>query len=214
MNNIFIDKNRKSFIGGIKNLVLLKNHVMNSDIIVGDYTFQFSLDDSPGFEKEVIFNSGLINDKLIIGKFCMITSHVKFLLNAGNHKTNFITAYPFELFDKGISKANFEKYYNIKGDIIIENDVWIGYHSTIMSGVTIGNGAIIASNSVVVNDIPPYCIAGGNPAKVIKKRYSDDVIEKLLNIKWWDWEIDKIIDFIPLLRNDDMDSFLKAVENY
>ena len=122
----------------------------------------------------------------------MIASDVKFIMNGANHLTDALTTYPFAIFGNGWEDAMNGKSYPNKGDIHIGNDVWIGYNATIMAGVTIGDGAIIATNSTVIKDVEPYSIVGGNPAQEIKKRFSKEVITKLLELKWWDWDIEKI----------------------
>ena len=122
----------------------------------------------------------------------MIASDVKFIMNGANHLTKSLSAYPFAIFGNGWENAMENKTYPQKGDINIGNDVWIGYNTTIMAGVTIGDGAIIATNSTVIKDVEPYSIVGGNPAKEIRKRFTEDKINQLLDIKWWDWELEKI----------------------
>lgn len=185
-------------------LCFLKNVVKNPNIIVGDYTYYDDFDSIENFEKNVKYHFDFIGDKLIIGKFCMIASGVKFIMNGANHLTNAITPYPFAIFGNGWEKAMDGKSYPQKGDINIGNDVWIGYNATIMAGVTIGDGAIIGTNSTVVRDVEPYSIVGGNPAIEIKKRFPEDKIAKLLEIKWWDWEIEKITEFVQNLTGNDI----------
>ncbi len=134
----------------------------------------------------------------------MIASDVKFIINGANHLTSAITSYPFAIFGKGWEKAMEGKSYPQKGDINIGNDVRIGYNATIMAGVKIGDGAIMAINSTVVNDVDPYSIVGGNPAFEIKKRFAADKITKLLELKWWDWEIEKITNYVQSLAGNDI----------
>ena len=136
----------------------------------------------------------------------MIASDVKFIMNGANHLTNAISTYPFAIFGNGWEKAMEEKEYPQKGNIIIGNDVWIGYNATIMAGVTIGDGAIIATNATVVKDVAPYSIVGGNPATEIKKRFPPETIEKLLELKWWDWDIEKITSHIQTLTGNTIDT--------
>jgi virginiamycin A acetyltransferase len=144
---------------------------------------------------------------LKIGDFSSIAENVTILLG-GNHPTEWISSFPF-----GIVFDEFkEKHYNYpklsKGSVIIGNDVWIGLNTTILSGVTIGDGAIVAAGSIVTKNVEPYAIVGGNPAKVIKKRFSDEAISKLLTIRWWNWEIDKIKDNLDLIMSDDINLFI------
>jgi virginiamycin A acetyltransferase len=139
----------------------------------------------------------------------MIASDVKFIMNGANHLTNALTTYPFAIFGNGWENAMDGKEYPQKGDITIANDVWIGYNATIMAGVTIGDGAIIAANSTVVKDVEPYSIVGGNPATEIKKRFSPDVIEQLLQLKWWNWDLEKITKNVQYLTGADINQLLK-----
>ena len=143
------------------------------------------------------------------GKFCSIGTNVQIYLGGGTHNTSYVTTYPFG----HINKHVFNSYngYDIvtKGNVIIENDVWLADNVTIMSGVTIGNGAVVANNSHVVKNVEPYTMVGGNPAKLIRHRFTKEQIEQLLLIKWWDWDDDKINKNIYLLCNDNIDEFIK-----
>jgi acetyltransferase-like isoleucine patch superfamily enzyme len=146
--------------------------------------------------------------KLIIGKFCSIAGNINIYLG-GNHRTDWVTTYPFGHINQHIfNNFNGQGHPATKGDVVIGNDVWIGQNVTIMSGVTIGAGAIIANNSHVVRNVEPYSIVGGNPAKLIKYRFTKEQIEKLLEIKWWDWDDDKINRLSPLLCNENIDEFI------
>lgn len=173
-------------------LCFLKNIVKNPNIIVGDYTYYDDFENVENFEKNVTYHFDFTGDKLIIGKFCMIASGVKFIMNGANHLTDSLSTYPFAIFGNGWEQAMEGKAYPNKGDLLIGNDVWIGHNATIMAGVRIGDGAIIATNSTVVKDVEPYSIVGGNPATEIRKRFPKETIDTLLEIKWWDWEIEKI----------------------
>jgi virginiamycin A acetyltransferase len=186
-----------------KKLCFLKNIIKNPNIIVGDYTYYDDFEDVTNFEKNVKYHFDFVNDKLIIGKFCMIASDVKFIMNGANHLTDAISTYPFAIFGHAWKDAMQGKTYPQKGNIVIGNDVWIGYNAIIMAGVTIGNGAIIATNSTIVKDVAPYTIVGGNPAKEIKKRFSDEKIQKLLDMKWWNWELEKITENVQFLTGND-----------
>lgn len=186
------DKHIKFPLAHYDRLCFLKNVVKNPNIIIGDYTYYDDFENVENFEKNVKYHFDFVGDKLTIGKFCMIASDVKFIMNGANHLTDALTTYPFAIFGNGWEDAMNGKSYPNKGDINIGNDVWIGYNATIMAGVTIGDGAIIATNSTVIKDVEPYSIVGGNPAQEIKKRFSKEVITKLLELKWWDWDIEKI----------------------
>jgi virginiamycin A acetyltransferase len=190
-------------------LCFLKNIIKNPNIIVGDYTYYDDFENVENFEKNVKYHFAFVGDKLIIGKFCMIASDVKFIMNGANHLTNSLTAYPFAIFGNGWENAMEGKSYPQKGDINIGNDVWIGHNATIMAGVNIGDGAIIATNSTVTKDVEPYTIVGGNPAKEIRKRFSEDVISKLLELKWWNWDIEKITNNIQNLTDNKIEKLIE-----
>ncbi|MCG2462182.1 CatB-related O-acetyltransferase [Flavobacteriaceae bacterium F89] len=196
------DKNIKFPLEHYDKLCFLKNIVKNPNIIVGDYTYYDDFENVENFEKNVKYHFDFVGDKLIIGKFCMIASDVKFIMNGANHLTDSMSTYPFAIFGNGWENAMEGKSYPQKGDINIGNDVWIGCNATIMAGVTIGDGAIIATNASVIKDVEPYSIVGGNPAKVIKKRFSEDIISKLLKLKWWNWDIEKITANVENLTNN------------
>ncbi|PQJ21137.1 CatB-related O-acetyltransferase [Tenacibaculum sp. SG-28] len=195
------DKNLKFPLENYDRLCFLKNIIKNPNIIVGDYTYYDDFENVENFENNVKFLFDFVGDKLIIGKFCMIASDVKFIMNGANHLTKSLTSYPFAVFGNGWENAMDGKSYPFKGDIRIGNDVWIGYNATIMAGVHIGDGAIIAANTTVTKDVAPYTIVGGNPSKEIKKRFSEDVINKLLEIEWWHWDIEKITKNIQHLTS-------------
>ena len=192
-------------------LCFLKNIITNPNIIVGDYTYYDDFEDVHNFEKNVKYHFDFTGDQLIIGKFCMIASDVKFIMNGANHLSNAISTYPFAVFGNGWENAMEGKAYPNKGNIEIGNDVWIGYNATIMAGVKIGDGAIIATNATVVSDVKPYTIVGGNPAKEIKKRFSPEIIERLLKLQWWNWDIEKITKNVQNLTDLDIDKLEKNV---
>lgn len=200
------NKNEVYPLKNYNRLVFLKNIIKNPNIIVGDYTYYDDFENPENFEKNVKYHFDFIGDKLIIGKFCMIASDVKFIMNGANHMHNSLSAYPFAIFGNGWENAMEGKSYPNKGDIVIGNDVWIGYNCTIMAGVNIGDGSIIATNTVLTKDVPPYSIIGGNPGELIKKRFSDDIIEKLLQIKWWDWDAEKITENVKHLTSLNINS--------
>jgi len=181
-------------------LCFLKNIITNPNIIVGDYTYYDDFEDALNFEKNVKYHYDFIGDRLIIGKFCMIASGVQFIMNGANHKMDGITTYPFSIFAKGWERITPRlDELPIKGDTVIGNDVWIGMNATIMPGIHVGDGAIIATNSTVVKDVKPYAIVGGNPAGEIRKRFSDEKIKELLELRWWDWDIERITENLEWL---------------
>lgn len=188
---------------------LIKNLIKSANIIVGDYSYYDDPIDPEKFESNVLYNYG--SDRLIIGKFCAIATGVKFIMNGANHKLDGISTYPFPIFGHGWEKA-MDKLMNLpsRGDIVIGNDVWIGYEAVIMPGVKIGDGAIVSAKSVVVKDVPPYMIVGGNPAVGLKLRFSEAEITQLLEIEWWNWEIEKITRNIHLIMERDIDALRNA----
>ena len=189
-------------------LCFLKNIIRNPNIIVGDYTYYDDFENVENFEKNVKYHFDFTGDRLIIGKFCMIASDVKFIMNGANHLTDAISAYPFAIFGNGWEEAMKNKSYPNKGDIRIGNDVWIGYSATIMAGVTIGDGAIIATNATVVRDVAPYTIVGGNPATEIKRRFPEATIAKLLELQWWNWDIGRITRNIERLTSNQLEDLV------
>ncbi len=203
------DKNIKFPLENYDRLCFLKNVVKNPNIIVGDYTYYDDFENVENFEKNVKYLFDFVGDKLIIGKFCMIASDVKFIMNGANHMTDSLSTYPFAIFGKGWENAMEGKAYPKKGNITIGNDVWIGYNATIMAGVTIGDGAIIATNSTIIKDVEPYSVVGGNPAKEIKKRFSKEVITKLLKLQWWNWDIQKITKNIQNLTDNEIENIVE-----
>lgn len=195
---------------GFPQVCFIKNTVKNPNIIVGDFTYYDDPDDSENFERNVLYHFPFIGDKLIIGKFCAIAKGVQFIMNGANHKLSGFSTFPFYIFGNGWEKAMPQSGdLPYKGDTVIGNDVWIGYKALIMPGVTIGNGAIISSRSVVTSDVPAYAVVGGNPAKVIKKRFTDETIEALEELAWWNWPVEKITQNIAAI----MSSNIKALNS-
>lgn len=191
------DPTNKHPMDGFPQVCFIKNSVQNPNIVIGDYTYYDDPDDSEDFERNVLYHFPFIGDKLIIGKFCAIARGVKFIMNGANHKLAGISTYPFQIFGGGwekVTPAAGELPY--KGDTVIGNDVWIGYEALIMPGVNIGNGAIVSSRSVVVSDVPPYTIVGGNPARVIKSRFGAEEVATLNEIAWWDWPVELISEHL------------------
>lgn len=182
--------------------------ITNPAIHVGDYTmYNDFVNDPVGFEKNnTLYHYPINHDRLIIGKFCSIACGAKFLFNSANHTLSSLSNYPFPLFfeEWGLEKGDVTASWDNKGDIVIGNDVWIGYEAVIMAGVTIGDGAIIGTRAVVTKDVPPYTIAGGLPAKAIRKRYSEETIAALLELKWWDWPEDQIARNIHAIQTGNL----------
>lgn len=176
--------------------IYLKNAITDPSILIGDYTmYNDFVNDPRDFQKNnVLYHYPINHDKLIIGKFCSIACGAKFIFTSANHTLKSLSTYPFPLFfeEWELDSAHVSDSWDRKGDIIIGNDVWIGYDAIIMSGVTIGDGAIIGTRAVVTKDVPPYTIVGGVPAKPIKKRFPDEIVASLLETKWWNWPDKKI----------------------
>ena len=189
---------------GDRETVYLKNVIDNPNIQIGNYTiYNDFVHDPREFRKNnVLYHYPINKDRLIIGKFCSIACSAKFLFNSGNHKMASLSTYTFPLFfeEWDLEKENVAQAWDQKGDIIIGNDVWIGYEAVILSGVTIGDGAVIGCRAVVTKDIPPYTIVGGVPAKPIRKRFDEETIKELQKIKWWDWPEEKIAGKIPAIQ--------------
>lgn len=194
---------------GDRETVYLKNVVENSNIEIGDYTIynDFIHDPREFQQNNVLYHYPINKDRLIIGKFCSIACGAKFLFNSANHKMASLSTYTFPLFfeEWGLKKENVAQAWDQKGDIMIGNDVWIGYEAVILSGVTIGDGAVIGCRAVVTNDIPPYTIVGGVPAKPIRKRFDEETIKELQKIKWWDWPEEKITEKIQAIQAGDLE---------
>ena len=196
-----------------KQIVYLKNVINSKNIIVGDYTIYNDFYHDPrDFEKNNVFYQYPINnDKLIIGKFCSIACNAKFMFTSGNHNLDSLSTYPFPIFfdEWGLDPKNITDAWNNKGDIVVGNDVWIGYDAIIMPGVHIGDGAIIGAKSLVTKDVEPYSIVGGVPAKQIRKRFDDSTIQILEDIKWWDWPEEKIKDSIDDIQKGNIERLQK-----
>ncbi len=201
-------KDLKFPIKNYDRLCFLKNVITNPNISIGDYTYYDDFEDVANFEKNVKYHFDFIGDQLIIGKFCMIASNVTFIMNGANHLTESISSYPFAIFGEDWSPAMDGKNYPTKGDTVIGNDVWLGYNVTIMPGIKIGDGAIIASNTNVTKDVASYTIVGGNPSKEIKKRFPKEKIEQLLALQWWNWAIEKITKNVKHLTGGDLDKLI------
>lgn len=202
---------------GDQQTVYLNAVIKDPQIEVGDYTiYNDFIADPLLFDKNnVLYHYPIHREKLIIGKFCSIACGTKFLFNCANHTLKSLSTYTFPLFyeEWELEKSNITTAWDNKGNIVIGNDVWIGYEAVIMAGVHIGDGAIIAARAVVTKDVPPYTIVGGTPAKEIRKRFDAEVIEQLLIQKWWDWSTDKIHQCLPYIAEGKLDELL-AMKKY
>ena len=188
-------------IAGYDKEIYIKPTIKNKNIIVGDFSY---IADS-NFESHVTHHYEWNNDKLIIGKFCQIASGVEFVMNGANHQMNAVSTFPFYTLEGWEQTPPTQNDLPIKGDTIIGNDVWIGQNATILPGVHIGDGAIIGANSVVGSDVQAYTIVVGNPARPIRKRFDDELIDIMEKLKWWDKSIEEINKLIPFLTDSNLE---------
>lgn len=204
----FPDANSIYPIKGVTDTCFLKNIVTHPQIIVGDYTYYHDPIDVYNFEKNVLYlhelQYGLDTplDKLIIGKFCQIATGARFIMNAANHDMDGISTYPFKIFGKSWTSAHMNRIY--KGNIMIGNDVWIGNSALFLQGIKVGDGAIIGAASVVTKDVAPYTIVAGNPAREIRKRFEQEIVDYLLELQWWNWSIEKITAHLEALTTGNL----------
>jgi virginiamycin A acetyltransferase len=196
-------------IEGYDKLIFLKPWIKAPNIFVGDYTYFDDRRYGPDKfeENNVMYNYDFSKNKLVIGKFCAIAAETKFIMT-GDHKLDGFSTYPFPIFANGWEAAYNIKDLPVKGDIIIGNDVWLGYDCLIKNGVTIGSGAIVAARSNVVKDVPPFAIVAGNPARVVKMRFDQHTIERLQKVAWWDWSIEKITKNLKAISQLDIDALM------
>lgn len=198
-----------------KNTIYLKSAVKNPNIIAGNFSiYNDFVNDPLDFEKNnVLYHYPINRDKLIVGKFCSIACGAKFIFTSANHAMRSLSTYTFPIFfeEWGLDVKNITGAWDNKGDIIIGNDVWIGYEAVIMSGVKIGDGAIIGTRAIVTKDVPPYTIVGGVPAKPIRRRFSDETIAELLDLKWWDWPPEQIKNCLSDIQSGNLE---KLRENH
>lgn len=198
-----------------KQIVYLQSVVTDPNIEVGEYTiYNDFVHDPRDFEKNnVLYHYPINGDKLKIGKFSSIACEAKFIFTSANHTMHSLSNYTFPIFfeEWGLDAKNIRSAWDNKGDIVVGNDVWIGYEAVILSGVTIGDGAVIGARAVVTKDVPPYTVVGGVPARPIKKRFDDETIAKLQKLSWWDWDKDKINRNIHNIQSGDIDALEKNI---
>ena len=198
---------------GDRQTIYLKNAIENPRIEVGGFTiYNDFVHDPRDFQRNnVLYHYPVNGDKLVIGKFCSIACGARFIMNSANHAMGSLSTYVFPIFyeewDHGMVVT---EAWDNRGDILIGNDVWIGYEAVVLAGVTIGDGAIVAARAVVTKDVPPYTIVGGMPAKPIRKRFSDSEIDQLLELKWWDWPPEQIAAHIDLIQSGDLEKLKRA----
>ena len=189
--------------------VYLQNVVTDPSIQVGDYSiYDDFVHDPRDFQRNnVLYHYPINHERLVIGKFCSIACGAKFLFNSANHALGSLSTYTFPLFfeEWGTDVENLTAAWDNRGDIVVGNDVWIGYEAVILAGVTIGDGAVIGARAVVTKDVPPYTIVGGVPARPIRKRFSDENIARLLELKWWDWPAERIAANLEAIQSGEID---------
>lgn len=204
------DPNRLYPLPEHKRVMFIKNADLPDNMCIGDYSYYDDPRGIEGFKENILYHFDFTGDRLVVGKFCALATKTKFIMNGGNHRTDALSTYPFVIFS-GDWRGRFpeEENFPMKGDTIIGNDVWTGYNCTIMPGVNIGDGAVVAAEAVVSSDVPPYAIVAGNPARIIRMRFSEDVIAALLKIRWWDWDIQKITRHLPEISGQNIHQLLK-----
>ena len=206
-NGIIPDSNVLHPIKGYDKEIYIKPAVKAKNIIVGDFSYIADSD----FESHVTHHYEWLGDKLIIGKFCQIASGTEFVMNDANHQMNAVSTFPFYTLEGWDMQVPAPTDMPFKGDTVIGNDVWIGQNATILPGVHIGDGAIIGASSVVGSDVAPYTIVVGNPARILRKRFDDELIDLLLKFRWWDKSIEEIDRLIPILTCSDLEIVRKEL---
>lgn len=199
------------------NTIYLKSVITNPNILVGDYTIyhDFATDPRDFETNNVLYHYPINHDRLLIGKFCSIACGAKFIFTSANHTLKSLSTYPFPLFfeEWGLQQKDIASAWDNKGDIVVGNDVWIGYEAIILSGVHIGDGAIIGTRAVVTKDVPPYSIVGGVPAKEIRKRFDEATINKLVETSWWDLPFETIKQVLPFIQNGDSEELRRRLRS-
>lgn len=197
---------------GFPQICYIRNTVDNPQIQVGEYSYYDDPEDSEGFARNVLYLFPFIGDRLIIGRYCAIARGATFVMNGANHRMSGFSTYPFNIFGNGWERSTpLPQELPYKGDTVVGNDVWIGYEAMLMPGVRVGDGAIVAARSVVSADVPAYAIVAGNPARVVRMRYDETQVQRLLRIAWWDWDADKVSRNLELIVGGDLDALEAAV---
>ena len=206
-NGTLPDPNVIHPIRGYEKEIYVKPTIKNPQIVVGDFTYIADSD----FERHVTHLYDWNGDKLMIGKFCQIAAGVEFMMNGANHQMNAVSTFPFYTLEGWEMEPPAKDDLPLKGDTVIGNDVWIGQNAVVLPGVHIGDGAFIGANSVVGSDVAPYTIVVGNPARALRRRFDDDLIDLLLRFRWWDKTIAEINALIPLLTSGDLETVRKEI---
>ena len=195
-------------IHDISTLTYIKPTITKANIIAGDFSYYAG----KNFEAHVTHHYEFNGDKLIIGKFCQTGEGVNFVMNGANHQMNAASTYPFFIFEGWDMDTPPKENMHLKGDTVVGNDVWIGQNVTVLPGIHIGDGAIIGLNSTVTRDIPPYTIAAGNPAQIIRQRFDDEMIAMLEKLQWWNLSVEQIKELIPILTCPDIELVKKELK--
>jgi virginiamycin A acetyltransferase len=208
------DPTQRHPIPGWKGTAYLKAIVTNPRILVGDFSYY---DDSRGpehFEARCVrYHFDFVGDRLVIGKFVAIAQGAQFIMNGANHPMQGISTFPLATFGFAPQDTYVTEGDPPRGDTVIGNDVWIGREAVILPGIRVGDGAILGAHAVVGRDVPPYAVVVGNPGRVIRQRFADADIERLLAIRWWDWPVERIARHVDLIRGGDVDALAAAAES-
>lgn len=188
---------------GQRSVVFLRAIVDHPQVEIGDYTYYHDFAAPERFLDQVRYLFDFVGDRLIIGRFCAIASGATFLMNGGNHALDGLSTYPFSIFGQGWEAGEPEAWPS-RGDLVVGNDVWIGHRATLLPGVRVGDGAVIGAASVVTADVPPYAIVAGNPARVVRLRHPPHVVVRLLELRWWDWPVERITANVRALAGGDL----------
>lgn len=194
-------------------VVLLKPLVTSSLIEAGEFSYYDDPDDPTAFEtRNVLYHYG--PEKLVIGKFCALGTGVRFIMNGANHRMDGPSTFPFPMMG-GAWAERFDLLTDLpqRGDTVVGNDVWLGYQVMVMPGVRIGNGSIVASGAVVTSDVPDYGIVGGNPSQLIRRRFSDEDVDRLLSLAWWDWPLEHITEHLGEIMSGSVDKLASVAPN-
>lgn len=191
---------------GVTQIGFLKPLINHPMVEIGEYTYYDDPDGPEHFlETCVRYHFEHMGDRLVIGRFCAIAAKVQFIMNGANHALDGVSTYPFSIFGSGWEDASIDWAAGSRGDTIVGSDVWIGTDAVILPGVTVGHGAIIGAKSVVSADVPAYGVAVGNPARIVKRRFEQATIERLLAIAWWDWPAEQITAHLDAIKAGDID---------
>jgi virginiamycin A acetyltransferase len=203
------DPASRSPLPGHPRVAFLKAVVDRPNVIVGDYSYYDDPDGPEHFlERCVLHHFDFIGDRLVIGRFSAIATGVTFLMNGSNHALAGFSTYPFPIFGGAFAEMTPPTLFDGagRGDTVIGNDVWIGHRATLLPGVTVGDGAIVGACAVVGSDVPPFAVVAGNPARIVRMRFADDVVARLLALAWWNWPIERVVEAIPAVVGADIDA--------